>query len=100
MHGFLEHHAATLASPVSNSAQHSRRSMNFQLWLRCKAPATGARSLCCAAGAGAMQPRSRRQLEAQNLAKLGMKAKLQQRMGAKIGLSESCCPREQFIRLT
>ena len=38
-----------------------------------------------------MQGHSKRQLEAQNLAKLGMKAKPQQRMGAKIGLSESCC---------
>ena len=65
------------------------------MWLRCKASATDARSLCCTAGAEAMQPHSRRQLEAQNLAKLGMKAKPQQRMGAKIGLSESCCPREQ-----
>ena len=68
----------------------------FQMWLRCKAPATGTRSLCCwrahAAGAEAMQPHSKRQLEAQNLAKLGMKAKPQQRMGAKIGLSGSCFP--------
>lgn len=49
------------------------------------------RQLYCAAGAEAMQGHSKRQLEAQNLAKLGMKAKPQQRMGAKIGLSESCC---------
>ena len=71
-------------------AQHSRRS---QMGLRCKAPSTDTHSLCCAAaGAEAMQPHARRQLEAQNLAKLGMKAKPQQRMGAKIGLSESCCP--------
>ena len=59
--------------------------------LQCEAPATTVRQLYCAAGAEAMQGHSKRQLEAQNLAKLGMKAKPLQRMGAKIGLSESCC---------